>query len=174
MASVFEWASRYVREGLSVIPVRADGSKAPAFQDWRQFTDRIASADELSKWFECGKEYGIGVVPGPASGNLAVLDFEVRNGIAAFDRWKAGLSDKQMSLLAACPVIVTPSGGRHVWVRGHIPHKGGVLAKDAAGMVLIEVRGTGQQVLAPGCPPKCHRSGNPYTFESYGWLPTWN
>lgn len=174
MVTVLEWARRYVAAGLSVIPVRADGSKAPAFQDWRQYTDRRPTDDELVKWFDAGREFGIGVVPGPASGNLAVLDFEVRDGVNAYDVWRAEITPKQAELLARCPVIVTPSGGRHVWVRGSVPHKGTVLARNAAGMVLIEVRGTGQQVLAPGCPPACHKSGKPYAFEAHGWLPTWN
>ena len=76
MATVLEWARRYVGSGLSVIPVRADGSKAPALPEWRQFTDRRATDAELVEWFGGEKDYGIGVVPGPASGNLAVLDFE--------------------------------------------------------------------------------------------------
>ncbi len=174
MVSVIEWARWYVASGLSVIPVRADGSKAPAFQDWRQYTDRLPTADELSRWFDAGKEFGIGVVPGPASGNLAVLDFEVRGGVNAYDLWRANLTPQQVALLARCPVVVTPSGGRHVWVRGAAPHKGTVLARNPAGLVLIEVRGTGQQVLAPGCPAKCHKSNKPYEFEARGWLPTWN
>lgn len=174
MATVFDWARRYVSAGLSVIPVRTDGSKAPVFADWRQFSERLPTADELTNWFGGDREFGLGIVPGPASGNLAVFDFEFRNGVSAFDRWRQTLTPKQAELLAACPVIVTPSGGRHVWVRSVTPHRGGVLARDESGMILIEIRGVGQQVLAPGCPAKCHKSGKEYTFAHTGWLPQWN
>jgi hypothetical protein len=173
MASTLEWARRYVTAGLSVIPVRADGSKAPVFADWRQYTDRLATDDELAKWFD-GTDYGLGVVPGPASGNLAVFDFENRNGVSAFDLWVGGLTGAEKAALVSCPIVVTPSGGRHVWVRSAVPHRGKVLARDDAGLILIEIRGVGHQVLAPGCPAKCHKSGKEYTFAQRGWLPQWN
>jgi hypothetical protein len=35
---------------------------------------------------------------------------------------------------------------------------------------LIEVRGQGHYVLAPGCPIGCHQLNKPYTFEAKGWL----
>ncbi len=174
MASVLEWARRYVAAGLSVIPVRTDGSKAPALPDWRQYTDRLPTDEELTEWFGGDRDYGLGIVPGPASGNLAVLDFECRNGVSAFDAWKQTIGEQQRTLLNSCPVVATPSGGRHVWVRGKVPHKGGVLARDESGLILIEIRGVGHQVLAPGCPAKCHKSGREYQFEQMGWLPTWN
>ncbi len=174
MATVLEWARRYVSAGLSVIPVRADGSKAPALPDWRQFTDRLPTEAELVEWFGGEREYGIGVVPEPASGNLAVLDFECRDGVSAFDLWKKQLSTAEAELLDSCPVVVTPSGGRHVWVRLPEPHRGGFLARNESGMVMVEIRGQGNQVLAPGCPAKCHKTGKEYTFETTGWLPKWN
>ena len=174
MASVLEWAKRYVSAGLSVIPVRADGSKAPALPDWRQYTDRLATDAELNEWFGGEREYGIGVVPGAASGNLAVLDFECRGGVSAFDLWRDELTMPELEVLKTCPVVITPSGGRHVWVRLNHPHRGGVLARNDAGMVMVEIRGEGNQVLAPGCPAKCHKSGNEYKFEQTGWLPQWN
>lgn len=173
MANVLEWARRYVSAGLSVIPVRVDGSKAPALPDWRQYTDRLPTDDELAGWFGGEREYGLGVVPGPASGNLVVLDFECRNGVSAFDVWRGTLTDRQVAALAVCPVVATPSGGRHVWVRTPSPHRGGVLARDETGLIMVEVRGVGHQVLAPGCPARCHKSGKEYQFHQLGWLPEW-
>jgi len=35
---------------------------------------------------------------------------------------------------------------------------------DGRPEVLIETRGEGGYVLAPGCPPECHPSGKPYTM----------
>lgn len=168
--TVLEWAEWYVAAGLSVIPVRADGSKAPAHADWRQYTDRLPTPDELANWF-AGGDYGIGVVPGAASGNLSVFDFECRNGVSAYDLWLGVLPASEREALQACPIVATPSGGRHVWVRSAVPHKGRVLARDTAGLIMVEIRGVGHQVLAPGCPDRCHRSGKPYQFVSRGWLP---
>jgi len=44
---LYETAKRYVDAGLSVIPVRADGSKAPAIGSWKQFQERRPTAEEL-------------------------------------------------------------------------------------------------------------------------------
>ena len=43
--SILDIASEYIDAGLSVIPVKADGSKAPAFTGWRAYTTKLA-ADE--------------------------------------------------------------------------------------------------------------------------------
>ena len=50
------------------------------------------------------------------------------------------------------------------------PEPGRVLARDRDGGVLIEIRGEGHQVVAPGSPSKCHPLNVPYRFERAGWL----
>ena len=163
-------ARAYVAAGVSVIPIRADGSKAPKLAGWREYADRPPTDAELSEWFGPGSDAGIGVVMGPASGNLVVLDFECREGLSAYAEWLAGLSPELVAALADCPSVRTPSGGRHVWVRLAAPAPGARLARYAEGKVKIEVRGEGHQVLAPGCPARCHKTGVPYEFENRGWL----
>jgi hypothetical protein len=159
----------YVGAGLSVIPVKADGSKAPRLTGWREYSTRLPTDAELVEWF--GRlPAGVGVVPGPASGNLVVLDFECKGGVPAFAEWLAGLDPALAAYLPACPIVRTPSGGRHVWVRLAAAVPGGRLARYAKGATKVEVRGEGHQVLAPGCPPECHRTGQTYEFESWGWL----
>jgi hypothetical protein len=158
-------ARRYVAAGLSVIPVRCDGTKAPAMKGWREFAARFPSEVELRRWFAV-PYYGVGIVCGPASGNLVVWDFE--DG-AVFTRWAQ--TPAAALVLARCPVVVTPSGGRHVYVRlpaGAQP--GRPVARNARGDLLVEVRGDGHQVVAPGSPAKCHRLNKPYLFERAGWL----
>jgi hypothetical protein len=167
--SVLEWARRYVAAGLSVIPVRRGGSKAPVYAGWREYSDRLPTDDELVAWFKDGK-HGIGVPGGKASGNLAVMDFEFKAGVDGFARWSAALSVTLSGMAEGCPVILTPSGGRHIYVRLPEPVPGGVLAKTESGLTLIEVRGAGNFVVAPGSPADCHESGKPYTFEKMGWL----
>lgn len=168
--TVLGWARRYVAAGLSVIPVRADGSKAPAVAGWREYTDRQATPDEIDGWFGGAARHGIGVVPGPASGHLVVLDFECKGNLPAYAEWLAVLSPDLRAALAACPVVRTPSGGRHVWVRLAASVPGGKLARYAKGATKIEIRGAGHQVLAPGCPVECHETRRPYEFESRGWM----
>ena len=47
---------------------------------------------------------------------------------------------------------------------------GGKLAMRSKSETLIEVRGEGHYVLAPGSPRACHQTNVPYTFEAMGWL----
>lgn len=171
--TVLEWARRYIRLGLGVIPVRADGSKAPAIRVWEPYQERFATDDELAAWFAPGRPVGVGVVCGVVSGNLAVLDFESQD---AWDKWLARVSGTPgAAYLTTCPIIATPSGGRHVYCRiaeGWVA--GGPLARKPAGTpgkkIKSEVRGQGHYVVAPGSPAACHQFNLPYTVESQGWL----
>ena len=67
-------AQRLVESGISVIPVKTDGTKAPALR-WKDYQSRQATPAELHKWFHPGK-YGLGAVAGEVSGNLEILDFD--------------------------------------------------------------------------------------------------
>lgn len=171
MESVLEAARRYVAAGLSVIPVRADGSKAPKLSrgEVEQYRERMPTDAELQKWFSPDLPVGLAVVCGKISGNLAVLDFESQ---AAWERWRDRTVSLGVShLYAAFPLVRTPKGGRHLYCRireGWAP--GAKLARVAERETLIEVRGQGHYVLAPGCPAACHPLNLPYTFESKGWL----
>lgn len=169
-ATILETARRYVANGLSVIPVRADGSKAPKLAGWREYSNRLPTDEELVAWFGKPEPVGIGVVPGPASRNLVVLDFECKAGRPAFAEWLAGLDPVLAAPLAVCPIVRTPSGGRHIWIRLPAAVPGGKLARYAKGDTKVEIRGEGNQVLAPGCPPECHKSGLTYEFEARGWF----
>lgn len=162
-------ARAYLAAGLSVIPVRADGSKAPDLPAGSidQFRTRRPADAEVAAWFSPGRSRGIGIVGGPASGNLVVLDFETNE---AFRVWGAGLGDKERLALDGCPVVRTPGGGWHAYVRTTGPVRGCRLARTADGECLVETRGFGQYVLAPGSAPECHPAGRPYRVVRDGWL----
>jgi len=169
--TVLDYARKYVAAGLSVIPVRADGSKAPALAkgEVEQYRERFASDDELRAWFAPNRAVGLAVVCGAISGNLAVLDFESQ---AAWDRWLERMNTLgRTRLFANFPIVRTPKGGRHLYCRISESWVGGCkLAMVAKNETLIEVRGQGHYVLAPGCPIGCHQLNKPYTFEAKGWL----
>lgn len=164
-------ARRYVAAGLSVIPIRADGSKAPALNkgEVEHYRERFPTGPELERWFEPHRAVGVAVVCGKISGNLAVIDIESQ---AAWERWTGRLSEAAAGwLIGRCPVVRTPKGGRHVYCRlsdGWVA--GGKLAMRSKAETLVEVRGQGHYVLAPGCPPACHELNRPYEFEAEGWL----
>ena len=164
-------ARAYIAAGLSVIPIRADGSKAPALKvgDVEQYRERFATDEELQKWFSPGRAVGLAVVCGAISGNLAVLDFETND---AWTGWHKRIQELQCDeIMSGSPLIRTPRGGRHLYCRiAESWVSGGKLAQRGDAKTLIEIRGQGHYVLAPGCPPACHETNRPYTIESEGWF----
>jgi hypothetical protein len=167
MHPVLDGALALWRAGLSVIPVKRDGSKAPAVV-WREYQTGRAGEATIRQWFASG-EFGIGVVCGAVSGNLLVFDFE---DLASFDRWAALVP---ADILAALPVAETPGGGRHVYLRLSFPPPAGqklacVRADDKSYPLALETRGEGNYVIAPGSPADCHESGRPYRWVRRGWL----
>lgn len=170
-APVIEWARWYLANGLSVIPVRADGSKAPALGrgEVEQYRERFAGPEELARWFAPHRAVGVAVVCGKVSGNLAVLDFETAG---AWERWAERVRGTPVwAAVGRSPQVATPRGGRHVYCRIRESFvTGGPLARRDQKGVLIEVRGQGHYVLAPGSPPACHERNVPYRLVSAGWL----
>lgn len=157
--------------GLSLIPVRRDGSKAPALPAWKEYQARRPTEAEVRAWFDRPDPPGIGVVCGAVSGGLIVLDFE---GRPAFDRWAARVNEAAAGCLDRLPMAETPGGGRHVYVRvpGAVP-AGAKLAYrlDPGGPELVaETRGEGHYVIAPGSPADVHPAGKPYKLIRKGWL----
>lgn len=161
-------ARAYVAAGLSVIPVRADGSKAAALK-WGDLQERVPTDAELAAWFAPNKPVGIAIVCGKVSGNLAVLDFE---SDTAWHLWRERAEALELlPMVAGFPLSRTPKGGRHLYCRVREQAvAGGKLAMRAKNETLIEVRGEGHYVLAPGSPRACHHMNVPYTFEAMGWL----
>lgn len=166
MNDVHESARYYLSCGLSVIPVKADGSKSPLLSGWRKCSTAHPSEAEIEEWFGDPKKIvGVGIVPGPASGHLVVLDFECV-GESAYFEWHQRLTPELRTLVDTLPASVTPTGGRHVYVRLPDSQPGTKLARYAKGKTKIEVRGEGHQVLAPGCPAECHPSGKLYEWAN--------
>jgi hypothetical protein len=179
-SAVLETARGYVAAGLSVIRVRANGTKAPLDTDWREYATRRATDAELAAWFHPDIVCGIGIAGGPASGNLAVLDFETW---WAYTAWLRSLPPALEALTRRCPLVQCPRGGAHLYARMTDPVPGTVLARHVPDPLdvdertgrpkvktLIEVRGDGMQVVAPGSPPQCHPLHREYEFIRRGWL----
>lgn len=170
-APVLDWARFYLSHGLSVIPVRADGSKAPTLgkDQVAQYRERFATAEELAGWFAPHRAVGLAVVCGKVSGNLVVLDFE---SATAWERWADRARPTPVwAAVSQSPQVQTPKGGRHVYCRIRDTFVSGhPLARRDKTTLLIETRGEGHYVLAPGCPPACHELNRPYRLMATGWL----
>lgn len=157
-------ATSYLAAGISVIPLKLNGSKAPALPSWLPYRDRLATEEELRQWF-C-KPAGIGLVCGIISGGLEVLDFDDGSLFPPWHRIVSHIVDR-------LPVVATPSDGWHVLFR--CPEIGGnsKIAVDPARekQTLIETRGQGGYIVAVGSPGETHSTGRSYAQRSGPELP---
>ncbi|MFJ9027594.1 bifunctional DNA primase/polymerase [Streptomyces sp. NPDC102274] len=108
--------------GLCVIPIKADGSKAPAVRSWTPYKVTRSTPEEHDSWFPPGKAAGIAVAYGAVSGGIELIEFE---GTAIADGLldevteimdASGLGDAWQSILTGW-ASESPSGGRHYRAR---------------------------------------------------------
>ncbi|WDQ19013.1 bifunctional DNA primase/polymerase [Rhodopirellula sp. P2] len=149
-------ARDYIAAGVSVIPLRMDGSKAPAVQSWNEYRTRFATDDELRSFF--ANAAGIGLVSGIQSGGMEVLDFDEQPD-ETFDQW---LNLLPANLLCRLCVVETGGLGYHVLYRCVEVSGNTKIAMTAAGGVLVESRGEGGYIVGVGSAAGVHQSGSPY------------
>ena len=177
-ASPLESARRYLAMGYSILPIATDGRKRPAGQvlprdqdgkpSWLPFQTRVATETDLTNWYGSTVPYGIGIICGEISSRLIVLDCEAEGVWLDIEREAVGqgLGD----LIRESALMATPSGGRHLYVHlteGFPVPAGTVLARDQNRDVLVETRGAGHYVVAPGSPSSVHESGQEYRVERF-------
>jgi hypothetical protein len=165
--AIHEFARYYVDGGISIIPVRLDGSKAPALESWTEYHHRLATPQELERWFLCS-DHGIGMVCGVVSGGLEVIDFD--DG-SLFEPWFQLVPD----IACGLTYIRTPSDGWHVVYRCDEIGGSRKIAMDPTRekKTLIETKGEGGMVVAWGSPASTHPTGKPYLKEAglHPWFP---
>ena len=153
MNPTLRYALSYWHAGLVPIPLRLDGSKRPAIDEWQRWQSERPSLQQVTEWF--GKPAGIGVVCGIVSGGVEVIDFDESTLFGPiYDALAADLRD----LLS---VYKTPKGW-HVVYRCEEIFFGRKLAMGADQSTRIESRGEGNYIVAEGSPLRVHPSGKPY------------
>lgn len=168
-------ALAYFKAGITIIPIKLDGSKSPALNKWRQLHEQPPSEAAVTHMFR-DRDVGLAVLAGKTSGGLTIIDFD-RTG--AFEAWRDLLDGLAPGLLERLPVVQTP-GGHHVYLRATVCDRNTKLAmaaekyrkpwedkdKPAIHDVVIETRGQGGYVVAPPSPPQAHVSGIAYLHMS--------
>ncbi|GHC28807.1 MULTISPECIES: hypothetical protein [Streptomyces rochei group] len=176
--------------GLCVLPIKADGSKAPAVRSWTPYKLERSTPDEHDQWFGGGRPAGIAVVYGAVSGNVEMIEFEglaVREGLldeVTEIMEASGLGDVWAQVLTGW-ATESPSGGRHFRVRvdgADVPGNTKLASRLAREdeytdeerqrlrekpnsrivRVLIETRGQGGYGLVEPSGGPVHASGAPY------------
>lgn len=159
-------AETYINAGLSVVPIRTDGSKALALQagERKTYEERLATTAELEKWFG---PHGVAVLGGKVSGNLCCIDFD-HDAQTYFAKWCELIPQE---LLESVVINQTPRPGYHVIYRvdglnpptcklATVPH--GITTKGPTIETAIETRGQGAYFIVPGSPATTHASKLPW------------
>ncbi|MFC8155841.1 bifunctional DNA primase/polymerase [Streptomyces cinereoruber] len=176
--------------GLCVLPIKADGSKAPAVRSWTPYKVERSTPAEHDDWFRAGRPGGIAVVYGAVSGGVEMLEFEglaVREGVLTevteiMDG--SGLGEVWDTIRTGW-ATESPSGGVHYRVRvdgtpaqpntklaqrlaredEYSPEERQRVAEKPGARilrVLIETRGEGGYGLVEPSGGPVHASGRPY------------
>jgi hypothetical protein len=153
--------------------------KKSAFE-WKQYQSQRADAETIRDWFT-QSQYGIGIVTGSVSGNLEMLELEKRAIDASLHKAAAVLA-LELGVVEIWNKFYTgyceqsQNGGRHWLYRLDCEVPGNTkIAKDEAGLVTIETRGSGGYVIvapskdATGAKAWRALSGTPATVPTLTW-----
>lgn len=183
--TTLEYATEYLRAGISVMPISRDGRKRPESgllpkvdgrASWNPLRVTPPSEAESRRWWGGAKPAGIAAICGAVSGGLEVLDFDAR-AAELFPVWLHAVEEQCSGLTSRLCVVRTPRkpAGWHVWLRcPGITDGNQKLAEDEGApsdaRTLIETRGEGGYALLPGSPAECHETGGLYQFSR---MPLW-
>jgi hypothetical protein len=117
-AELMEAAVAFAGRGLPVFPVRGKIPLTP-----RGFHDASTDAETVLTWWQRWPNANIGIPTGYVSG-LDVLDVDVQHGGAS----TLAQLEKEGGKLPKTIEVLTPSGGRHYWLR----HTGRALKREPA------------------------------------------
>ncbi|QXT62741.1 phage/plasmid primase, P4 family [Tessaracoccus palaemonis] len=182
-------AATWYTAGTMPLPLRADGSKAPAV-NWRTYQHQRPTWDQVAALFQADTD-GLGVICGNVSGHLEMLEFEgpaVTDGLVAqvasacTDHGRQDLWQR----VADSYKEVSPGGGLHLYYQitdgdtlpntklARRPATNDELAQNPSNKirVLIETRGEGGfSVVAPSA-GRSHPTGRAWTQISPGGVDT--
>jgi hypothetical protein len=152
-------AKFYAAAGYSVIAV-SDNKRA--ILPWKRYQSEIISDPDIRIQFNHPKCSGIAVICGQVSGNLEVIDVDLKYDLSG-TLWERFVSEIQ-AILPLLYQVRTKSGGIHLYYKCETIEGNQKLARRPASpeelknnpnvkeIVLIETRGEGGYVIAPPSP----------------------
>ena len=173
-SALLEAAVAWSVGGACVVPVRTDGSKAPAV-DWKAYQHQRPGLEQVIAWMAGDAFDGFGVITGAVSGHLEMAELEGRavaaGALEQLDAWAEdnGMGELIADLLAGyCER--TPSGGIHLLYRvsDGVAMRNTRLARDAGRQVLAETRGEGGFVVVAPSGGRTHPSGTSWELVGGG------
>lgn len=167
LLETWEQVKYYLQNGVSVIPVRdkADEqreAKTPCGTSWKKYQKEIVSEGQLFHDMETYNTTAIGLIGGAVSGNLEIIDIDVKYQPGIDAQLFSAISQLYPELWATLRIHKSPSGGYHILYRSTEPVEGNnkLAGRPATETELalrpknktynfIETRGEGGYVVAP-------------------------
>jgi hypothetical protein len=170
----YQVALAALEAGVSVLPIRPDGTKQPALSGWKRYQQEMPPQALVEKWFRHSQR-GLALVTGYISGGLIALDFD---DLATFDAWLKRIRREQ-ALYALYEFIAsgyeerTPKNGRHLLFRCPAAFRGSQrpgnqrlalrpVPEPQRVQVLAETREEGGIIIVDPSRGSVHPSGKPY------------
>jgi hypothetical protein len=160
-----EHAADYLAAGLSVVPIRGDGTKRPTVV-WKRFQTTPPTLAEVNQlWL--ADNIGVGIIHGKVSGSTEAIDIDNDD---LFRPFVVEVERLAPELIEKVTIIRSPRPGRHVVYKCDSIEGSQVLAERPDPTpenpnnrkTLIETRGEGGYTVAPGSPGCCHETGGVY------------
>src|SRR2546421_606006 len=104
-SSVHHTALEACAAGMSVVPIRTDGTKQPRLSTWRVYQRRQANEVEVNHWFG-NTDAGIAFVTGAVSRNLEALDFDCHD---TFEAWLRRIQQDHYGSSASVTLLISTS-----------------------------------------------------------------
>ena len=164
-ASTLEMADRYLRNGISVIHLKADGSKSPDLSNWKKYQKRLATKDELQRFFPLSDKKGnyepkgVAAICGLVSGGLEVIDFDLYEYYLQFRKLIHPTLFKKLT------IVRTPRGAHVVYRCDTVSGNLKIAMKDLGDYktrVIAETRGEGGYVATAGSHADTHETKRLY------------
>ena len=150
-------AAKLLKQGLN--PIAVDGHKR-AVAAWKIFNEDTITLNAITQQINSSKAEGIAVICGAVSGNLEVIDFDLKNDTSG-DLMQRYEDLIPVELLKRLRIVQTRSGGFHYYYKCEVIANNQKLASRPATaaelkdtptqkqLVIIETRANGGYVVAP-------------------------
>ena len=90
-SAAYQVALAALEAGVSVLPIRPDGTKQPALPGWKRYQQEMPTEALVEEWFR-NPQRGLALVTGHISGGLVALDFD---DLVTFDAWLRHIQSEQ-------------------------------------------------------------------------------
>lgn len=166
-AAPAEWASMYRTAGLQVVPCFMPHErptwKCPKLSTWTELRENRVPEATFARWYgpngDNAKRPNMGLIAGPASENIVVIDLDTHKKPEADEWWTGLLAVNNYGDEPETWKQTTGGGGRQIMFRAR-PDWQAPTNKTGIG---VDIRGYGGFAVLP---PSKHDSGREYEWEA--------